>query len=61
MTTNKDKQKKKPDFHIFLEGAEGNRYAGAAYRHKKGNGLGLIIGGQRYVAFPAKENKKEIT
>jgi hypothetical protein len=54
MTTTKNNETKKPDFHIFLEAPEGNRYAGTIYCHKKGNGMGIVIGGMLYVAFPPK-------
>lgn len=53
------KPQKPVAYHIFLEGPEGNRYAGVAYRHKKGSGIGLVIGGMRYVAFEPKTNIQE--
>jgi hypothetical protein len=61
MTTKNKKQKpQKPLFHIFLEGADGNsRYAGVAYKHKKGEGCNIIIGGLAYAAFPPVETVKE--
>lgn len=58
MTADNTKQKRIPDFHIFIEGPEGNRYAGAGYKHQKGNGLGLIIGGMRYVAFEPRNKDR---
>jgi hypothetical protein len=49
-----------PLYHVFLDGADGNsRYAGVAYKHKKGNGCNIIIGGVVYSAFPPKENVEE--
>lgn len=61
MSNETQKAKQKPiAYHIFLEGAEGNRYAGVAYRHKKGSGLGFVIGGMRYVAFAPKQPEEAV-
>lgn len=61
MTNETQKSKQKPiAYHIFLESAEGNRYAGTAYRHKKGSGLGLVIGGMRYVAFAPRQQEEVV-
>ena len=56
MTTATENQPKKiPDFYIFLQGAGGeNIRAGAAFKHGKGDGLTVLIGNSRYVAFPPK-------
>jgi len=61
MTTTTENQttkpKQKPDFYIFENGASGEKSgkpAGAAFRHGKGNGFTLLIGGKRYAAFPPK-------
>jgi hypothetical protein len=35
MTTTDNTKSPKPGLHVFLEGPEGNRYAGSAYRTKK--------------------------
>ncbi len=45
----------KPAFYVFTEDESGERKrVGMAYKHKKGNGLNLVIGNARYVAFPPK-------
>jgi hypothetical protein len=55
MTTTNDKEKQAPAFYIFKQEAEGvTTRIGAAFRHKKGNGLNIVIGDSRYVAFPPK-------
>ena len=56
MTTATENQSKKiPDFYIFLQGAGGeNNRVGAAFKHGKGDGLTVLIGNSRYVAFPPK-------
>lgn len=56
------KQKQVPDFYIFENGAngeKGGKPAGAAFLHKKGKGLTLLIGGKRYAAFPPKEKSAQ--
>ena len=62
MTTTTENQtaktKQVPDFYIFENGAngeKGGKPAGAAFAHKKGKGLTLLIGGKRYAAFQPKE------
>lgn len=54
--TETTKSKKPADFYVFLNGPKGeaNKIAGRAYRHKKGNGLTLLIDGKVYGIFPAK-------
>lgn len=53
--TTETTQKKKPAFYIFAKDQDGNsQRIGAAFRHKKGNGLNIIIGEARYTAFPPK-------
>ena len=60
MTTNTEnttKEKQVPAFYIFENGADGakpGKPAGAAFPHKKGKGLTLLIDGKRYAAFPPK-------
>ena len=51
------KAKQVPDFYIFENGTEavkGGKPAGAAFVHKKGKGMTLLIAGKRYAAFPPK-------
>ena len=55
MTTTTENQtaktKQVPDFYIFENGAngeKGGKPAGAAFRHKKGKGFTLLIGGKRF-------------
>jgi len=62
MTTTTENQTAKPkhvpDFYIFEngpDGQKGGKPTGAAFRHKKGKGFTLLIGGKRYAAFPPKE------
>ena len=62
MTTTTENQtaktKQVPDFYIFENGPvgeNGGKHAGAAFRHKKGKGFTLLIGGKRYAAFPPKK------
>jgi hypothetical protein len=54
-TATENPRKKIPDFYIFLQGAGGeNNRVGAAFKHGKGDGLTVLIGNSRYVAFPPK-------
>jgi hypothetical protein len=54
----KDKNPK-PSYYIFAKDAEGNNQRiGAAFAHKKGKGLSIVINGQRYAAFPPKKNNE---
>lgn len=58
-TQAQDKPKVIPAFYIFEtyiddDGVEQSRRIGAAFRHKKGAGLNLVIGDHRLVAFPPK-------
>lgn len=53
--TNEKQEKQKPAFYIFAKDAEGkSQHIGAAFQHAKGNGFNILIGKQRYVAFPPK-------
>lgn len=51
-------EKQVPAFYIFetveAEGKKENKRIGAAFTHKKGNGLTLIVNGKRYAAFPPR-------
>lgn len=62
MTTETKKQpKQKPAFYIFVKDADGKTTnIGAAFRHKKGNGMNIVIGQDYFVAFPPKA-KSEAT
>lgn len=52
MTT---ENKTKVAFYIYVKGENGeNKNVGAAFAHKKGNGLNIVIGNARYTAFPPK-------
>ena len=58
-TTNETtKEKQIPAFYLFEtvehEGEKANLRVGAAFAHRKGGGLTLLIDGKRYVAFPPK-------
>jgi len=45
----------KPAFYIFTKDEQGNSIRiGAAFAHKKGKGLNLVIHDKRYSAFPPK-------
>ena len=65
MTTTTEKQttkaKQVPDFFIFenADGQKGGKPAGAAFKHGKGNGFTLLLGGKRYAAFPPKTKSAE--
>ena len=54
--TTTTKAKQAPDFYIFenADGQKGGKPAGAAFKHGKGNGFTLLLGGKRYAAFPPK-------
>ena len=60
MTTQTEttKEKQTPAFYIFdtveSGGKKENRRVGAAFAHKKGNGLTFLVAGKRYAAFPPK-------
>ena len=54
------KTKQVPDFYIFENGPageKGGKHAGAAFRHKKGPGFTLLIGGKRYAACQTACNR----
>ena len=54
------KTKQIPSFYIFDETApKGGKPAGAAFAHKSGKGLTLLINGKRYAAFPPKAKTAE--
>ena len=65
MTTKNDAPEKKqaPAFYIFdtveVDGQKESKRVGAAFRHGKGNGYNVIIGGKRYAAFPPKAKSSE--
>lgn len=60
MTTQTEttREKQVPAFYLFdtveVDGKKENRHVGAAFTHKKGQGLTLLINGKRYAAFPPK-------
>ena len=59
MTNETTQTKAKPTFYIFAKDEEGNNQRiGAAFAHKKGKGLNIIINEMRLVAFPPKENNE---
>ena len=59
MTNDTTQSKVKPAFYIFKQDEEGNNQRiGAAFAHKKGKGLNIVINEQRLVAFPPKENNE---
>lgn len=51
-------EKQVPAFYIFesaeTDGKTESRRIGAAFPHRKGKGLTLLIDGKRYAAFPPK-------
>ena len=57
-TENKEtkKESKPADMYVFeaVEGSKENKIVGRVYRHKKGPGFNILIGGKRYSAFPPK-------
>jgi hypothetical protein len=60
MTTQNESstEKQVPAFYIFetaeAGGKKETKRIGAAFTHKKGNGLTLLVNGKRYAAFPPK-------
>ena len=55
MTTTEQKKPQKLAFKIYQQDAEGNlQRVGSAFRHNKGDGMNIVIGDTRYVAFPPK-------
>lgn len=53
-------EKQKPAFYIFQQDVNGNSVQiGAAFRHKKGTGLNILIGKARFVAFSPKTQTQE--
>lgn len=51
----KTKVKDNLAFYIFVKDENGdNQYVGSIYRHDKGEGLNILMGNKRYVAFPPK-------
>lgn len=60
--TQATKQKQAPDFYIFEnagEGQQGGKPVGAAFAHKKGKGMTLLINGKRYAVFPPKAKTEQ--
>ena len=55
-TTGTKKEKQAPDFYLFeqVAGSKDSKIVGAVYRHKKGNGLNVLMNGKRYSAFAPK-------
>lgn len=57
-TTETTKEKQTPAFYLFATVQHGTQEElvriGAAFPHKKGNGLNVLINGKRYTAFPPK-------
>jgi len=55
-TTETKKAKKPADMYLFeqVPGSKENKIVGSVYRHTKGNGFNILIGGKRYSAFPPK-------
>lgn len=61
MTNETTTSKVKPAFYIFLTDEEGNNQrVGAAFFHKKGKGMNIVINDMRLVAFPPNPNKSEV-
>lgn len=55
MDNTETKTKQKPDFYIFSKDASGEtKNIGAAFKHAKGGGYNIVIGKDRFVAFPPK-------
>ena len=60
-TQTENKPKQLPAFFIYDQDEEGNTLRiGAAFRHKRGFGLNIILDDKRYLAFPPKP-KLEVT
>ena len=57
-TENKEtkKESKPADLYVFEATGNGkeNKIVGRVYRHGKGTGFNILIGGKRYSAFPPK-------
>ena len=58
--TETTKEKQIPAFYIFdtveSDGKKDSKRVGAAFAHKKGTGLTVLVNGKRYAAFPPKVN-----
>ena len=54
--TKETKTKQPADMYVFeaVDGSKENKIVGRVYRHKKGPGFNILIGGKRYSAFPPK-------
>lgn len=54
--TQETKTKQPADMYVFeaVDGQQQNKIVGRIYRHKKGTGFNILIGGKRYSAFPPK-------
>ena len=60
MDNTENKTKQKPDLYIFIKDAGGQTTnIGAAFKHAKGNGYNIVIGKDRFVAFPPKPKTPE--
>lgn len=66
MTTTTENQptktKQTPSYYIFENAADGQKSGkpvGAAFAHKNGKGVTLLIAGKRYSAFPPKPKTAE--
>ena len=56
------KTKQIPSYYIFENAADGHKSGkpvGAAFAHKNGKGVTLLINGKRYAAFPPKAKTAE--
>ena len=52
---NEENNKAKVAFYIFAQDEKGeSQRIGTAFNHKKGNGINIVIGKSRYLAFPPK-------
>ena len=59
--TQTTKTKQIPSYYIFENAADGQpgKPVGAAFAHKNGKGVTLLINGKRYAAFPPKAKTAE--
>jgi hypothetical protein len=53
-TETTSKKANKPDLYIFSGEGEARKIVGRVYFHGKGSGMNILVGGQRYSAFPPK-------
>ncbi len=60
-TTTENQPKRTPDLNIFLQGPGSEKIrVGTVFKHGKGDGITILMGNTRYVAFPPKA-KSEAT